>query len=357
MGVLRLRRIAFAPMPSRVATAITIVGLFVVVFAVYLLRSGGAEREPLMTLQPQTSASAVAETGNVGVRVVTMKGDPVPDVPVELQSGFTGEAKKLTGFTDDRGRFTFRRVAIDPGSPWIAVATYDDADFTSDLLRTPGNVTIAVAPTTKSDAALSADIASLALVGDERGMQALQVVAMRNRSDEASVAGILFPILRGGTELDPGPGLDRASLLVDKRGNMVSIAPLVPGRSQFSYTYVAPMQRRGQAVSLKAPYTTRRFDLLVGGKLDFRPKSGLHRRGSVELGGRTYRRYTAENVRKGQALRGTVVLLSGSKVIAIALVALAVLIALAILLVPMLRRRQKMPEPAAPQREPQPEWT
>ncbi len=359
VGLLRLRRIAFSQMPSVVATAIAVLGLFVIVFAVYVLRHGTGGSETRVDLRPESSAeAAAADTGDVSVFVRNTDGDPMPGLAVELQSGFTGEGRKLAGRTDDAGRFTFRRVEIDPGTPWIAVATYDDADFTSDLLRAPGNVMIKVAPTTKSDEALSVDVASLALVGDARGMQALQVVGMRNRSKEASVAGIVLPVLRGGTEIDPGPGLDRASLLVDKRGNMVSIAPLLPGRSQFSYTYLEPMQRRGQPVKLKTAYRTRRFDLLVGGKLDLKPTARLHRRGSVKLGGRSYRRYTAENVRKGDVLAGTIVLASTSNVLTIALVTFAALLALAILGLPLFRRRRTKPVDDAPtERAPQPEWT
>ena len=353
-----MRRLAFTPMPAALAGAISVIGLFVLGFAVFVLLSGTPSNtpEPVGTLAPTSAGPAAPELSDVRVDVRTTSGKPVANAPVRLESRFaaTEPTKKLTGQTDASGRFTFHGIDINPGSPWVAVAHFDDRDFPSSVLRSGRSVTITVAAVTFKADRIRVTAESLALVGDATGMQAVQAVTVADRSHLAFAGGLSFPLLDGATAIDPRTGLDRDLLELDKNNQMVSSAPLLPGSHEFTYTYVAPTER---TIRIDVFYTTNRFDILVGGRLELRPDGKLHANGSIKLAGRSYRRYTAVHVVAGRQLTARVVVTKPSKAPRVALIVLAGLIALAIVLLPLLRRRRQAPEAAETPKEVQPEWT
>ena len=140
---------------------------------------------------------------------------------------------------------------------------------------------------------------------------------------------------------------------------MVSSAPVLPGSHEFTYTYIAPMRRSGVKIRLAIFYDTKRFDVLVGGKLTLRAQGALHANGTVKLGSRTYHRFTATDLHAGQHVVGRLGVEKPSRAPEVALLVLAVLIALTLIVLPLVRRRRRRtPEPIADEApRKQPEWT
>ncbi len=359
-----MRGVAFTHMPTGIATSITVVGLLVCGFAGFVLfrgeRGTSSGPEPVVTLAPDFAGPAPAQIGNVRVNVRTVTG-PVADAPVTLSSRFAADEppRKLTGRTDASGSVSFDKIDINPGSPWVAIAHYDGRDFPSSVLRSGRIVTIYVANVAFDPKHITVDAESLAIVGDADGMEAVQALTVVNHSVRAFAGGLSFPLLEGATAIDPHSGLDRDSLALDANNQMVSTSPLLPGSHGFTYTYIAPMGRTGTHVRLDVFYATKRFDVLVGGKVAMKPQGRLRANGTVKLAGRTYHRFTAERLHAGEHLTGRIVVPKPSRVPTTALLVIAILAALAIIVLPLLRRRRRAPEPETEPAKPQmqPEWT
>ena len=363
MGALRLRAVAFHEMPRRVAVAITVGGVAVIAFGVALLFvTPGAEQiaAPRATLEPvDEGADRPPSASGVVGRVVTSGGGGVEGETVTLRPLFNAEgAEARKTKTDTDGTFRFPKVKVDPGSPYVAEVSYGGARFTTEILRAPrdetSNLRVVVARSTRSKKGLAVKGESLAIVGDEAGLQAVHALNIDNTTERAFAGALELPLLRGAAAIQEGPGLDRRRLEL-RDGAMISGAPLVPGPHDVSYTYVTQMSSDGIPVSRTVALPTARFELLVAGDLDFEPSERLRASSEVKLGPRdaqrTYRRYVATNLEPGDRVRGRIVVAEGAEAIRIAAPVAAVVVALALLAFGLLRRRRATPRPA-PEPEP-----
>jgi hypothetical protein len=285
-------------------------------------------------------------------------GEPAAGVRVTLTPLFSDEgAESRSGRTDDTGRFVFSDLDVTPGTPYVAEARFDGSTFPSEVLRFGRGegdpVRIVVAPTTRSSDDLVLELESIAIVGDEKGMQAVHAVTVRNRGERAYIGGLRLSLLPGANAIDPRAGLDRRYLELDD-GALVSGAPLVPGRHDVTYTYIAALPRSGLRFAHRPTYETARFEVLVGGELDAADVEGLATAGEVRVGPRTqersYRRFETRDVKPGERL--ALVLAAGrpSPLLRVGVIAFAVVAALAVFAFPLLRRRRREePSPAAPE--------
>lgn len=345
-------------MPRGVAVAAVVLGLAVAGSGALAGRDrtpAPADRAhtPRLELEPAGDLPDDAPDGVHGV-VVRHPGEPASGVKVVLVPLFS-EGERLTARTDARGRFAFEGVEVTPGTPYIADAAYDGASFGSGVLRFgrgPNDpVRIVVAPTTAEDDDLLVDVESIALIGDESGMQAVHALTLRNTGDRAYTGGLRLSLLPGANAIDPRTGLDRRRLTLED-AEMRSSAPVPPGRTEITYTYLLPARRDGAEITHRPRYPTRRFELLLGGELDATALEGLEAAGSVELGPRDaqrdYRRFAATDPRTGRPLTARVVTGAGGFPWTTAGVAAAAVAAAALVLLPILRRRRTSAEDAAP---------
>jgi hypothetical protein len=343
-------------MPRAVASIALASGVVVVAFGIAYTAIGPREDvddadAPVATLEPVSSGERSASGTGVRGTITTTSDDPAPDVKVTLIPLFMDEdVKPVSTRTDARGRFSFD-VEVDPGSPWIAEASYDGERFPSSVLRAPRGkadpLELVVAPVTKKTKDIEITVDSLAVVGDAGGAQAVHAVTVVNRGKRAYVGGVHLPLLRGAQSIQEGTGLDRRYLSLE-HGAMVSDAPVLPGAHDLTYTYVVQMSKKGLAIDREHALDTARVELLVGDGLALET-SDLRDDGTVTLGPRsderTYRRYVARSVDAGERLRARITVASGSSALRTAIPIAAVVLALLLVLFPLLRRRRPV-EPA-----------
>jgi hypothetical protein len=182
-------------------------------------------------------------------------------------------------------------------------------------------------------------------VGDLRGVQAVYAATLDNGGDRAYVGGVPLPVLSGAMAVEPRAGTDRSQLAVQD-GTLFSSAPVLPGSTPLSYTYVAPMPEKGVDAAVESAFPTKRFDLLVSGKL--RANARNHANGTIRLGGRIYHRYTWHDLKPGDMLSARVSVSSPVPLLRTGAVMLGGLIAALIVVFPLLRRRRREPVASPP---------
>lgn len=304
---------------------------------------------------PRATLAPVAEgspTGK-GVRgqVVRYQNHPLEGLEVTLTPLFDEEGvEKLRDETDARGRFAFEDVRIDPGSPWVAEVEFDGARFASPVLRAPRTknpVKLVVANTTTRDDELSVTWESVAVIGDKQGAQAVHAFELMNEGKRAYTGPMHLPLLEGATAVQEGGGLDRRYLSLEK-GELVSRAPVLPGRHSLTYTYVVQMSGNAIQVEHTPDLPTSRFELLVGGELTVESKDA---EGTVKIGPpgdeRTYDRFVVRGVKRGDSYEAVLVVKKPSNALRKAGLGVAAILALGILLIPLFRRR-RTPTPPEP---------
>lgn len=341
-------------MPRSVAIVSLVSGLAVVAFGVALIAIGPPSDEtsaamPRATLAPRIDDDTDPPSTTRGIRgtVSDTDDDPVEGVDITLVPLFMEDGvDPMKTTTDDDGRFSFD-VDVNPGSPWVAEATFDDARFPSDVLRAPRGkddpVELVVARTTEEADDIEISAESLAVVGDKTGGQALHALTVVNSGERAYVGGLRLPLLKGATAIREGSGLDRRHLRLGS-DEMTSVAPILPGRHDLTYTYIVQMARDGIAVTHRAHVDTARYELLVGEGLSLRADRSMRDDGEVTLGTRdaqrTYHRYVAQDLAAGDRLAARVTLATSPSAVRIAGFAIAGLVALLVIAAPLLRRRR-----------------
>ena len=345
-------------MPRRVASIALAAGIAVVGFGVVLIAIGPPDDAP--AVMPRATLAPAADDGaddsGTGVRgtVATRDGDAADGIKVTLVPLFMESGvDPLRTTTDADGRFAFDDVVVDPGSPWIAEATFDGSRFPSAVLRAPRTkdrpLQIVVAPTTKKAKDVEIEVESVAIVGDKTGGQAVHAFTVVNRGDRAYVGGLRLPLLKGATAIQEGAGLDRRYLDLGT-DEMTSRAPVLPGRHDLTYTYIVQMSQRGITVDRRTHLPTGRYEVLVGDGLMLDAPASLRDDGDVTLGPRgdqrTYHRYVARDLDQGDRVGARVVVASGSGALRVGGFVLAALLAIALVIAPVLRRRRTR-EPAA----------
>jgi hypothetical protein len=361
MGAVRLANAGFRSMPRRTAVASLVLGGCVIAFGV-ALPFIQADEEPFTPAPRITLDPAAGDPPSVRDRVHgvvrTAGGRPASGVRVELTPLFDDEgAEQRSVSTDDDGRFVFAGVDVTPGTPYVADARFDGATFSSEVLRfgrgEDDPLRIVVAPTTKRADDVFLDVESIALVGDDKGLQAVHALTVRNRGDRAYVGGLRLPLLPGANAIDPRGGLDRRYLELDDSG-LLSRAPIAPGRLDITYTYVASVPRSGLRFQHRAAYPTDRFEVLVGGDLEAARVEGLERGDEVRVGPRgserTYRRYVSERLLPRDPVELVVSVKRSAPLLRIGGIVVAAVLALGIVAFPLVRRRRRdLPSPAPPQ--------
>src|SRR5205807_6406327 len=224
--------------------------------------------------------------------------------------------------------------------PYRVTVPYGGGLFAKVVLIPSPPLPITVAPATTNPTAVSVRAASLAVVGDARGVQAVYAATVENSADKAYTGGVPLPVFPGAMAVEPRSGMDQSQLAVQD-GTLFSSAPVLPGSNSITYTYVAPMPESGVDASTDATFPTARFDLLVAGRVH--AKTHGHENGTVRLGGRTYQRSTWRQLNPGDAVPARVAASSPLPLVRTGAIFGGGVIAALIVLFPLVRRRRRAP--------------
>jgi hypothetical protein len=337
LGVLRLTRAGFHLMPRGTAIAIVAAGTMVVAFGSLLPRFVHQRSRGEITLQREPSGATPAPVPNTDLRGVVRSatGQPVAGAKVVL---YASTRPPVTVSSSADGGYVFRGLPI--GGPYRVAVSYRGGVFAKAVLVPSEPLQTTVAATTTKPESMSVKAASLAVVGDARGVQAVYAATLENGGHDAYAGGVPLPVLPGAMGVDPRSGLDRTQLGV-QNGTLYSSAPVLPGSSALTYTFVAPMPENGVDAATETTFPTARFDLLVAGRL--RADAGKHATGTVRLGGRTYHRYTWRHLAAGDTISARIRASSALPLIRTAAIAAGGILAAAIVAFPLMRRRRSAP--------------
>jgi hypothetical protein len=357
MGALRLAGAGFTSMPRTVAIGALFGGGCVAAFGAALPFIDAFEEPeapaPRIALEPEATGASSPVRNEVHGLVRLADGEPAAAVRITLTPLFSDEgAEAKVGRTDDSGRFAFSDLDVTPGTPYVAEARFDGSTFPSEVLRFGRSeddpLRIVVAPTTRSAEDLVLALESIALVGDEKGLQAVHAVTVHNRGDHAYIGGLRLPLLPGANAIDPRAGLDRRSLELHD-GALISSVPVVPGRHDITYTYIAAVPRSGLRMAHRPTYETARFEVLVGGELEATNVEGLSAAGHVRVGPRdeerSYRRFEVRDVGPEEPIGLVLSAGRSNPALRVGGIAAAAVAALALFAFPLIRRRRRVETP------------
>jgi hypothetical protein len=327
-------------MPSRMAIVVIVAGTMVVAFGSLLPRFVHQRSRSEITLRREPADATPEPVPDTDLRGVvrSVDGKPVAGAKVVL---YASTRPPKTVLSDAGGGYVFRGLSI--GGPYRVAVSYGGGVFASVVLVPSPTIHTTVASTTTKPASTSIRAASLAVVGDARGIQAVYAATLENNGHEAYAGGVPLPVLPGAMAVDPRSGLDRSQLGVQD-GTLYSSAPVMPGSTALTYTYVAPMSDNGVDAATDVTFPTKRFDLLVAGRL--RAEARGHATGTVRLGGRTYRRYTWRNLAAGEVVSARIRPASRVPLVRAGAIGAGGIVAAGIVLFPLLRRRRRPPSTA-----------
>jgi hypothetical protein len=341
MGVLRLAGSTFGSMPKPLAGVVVAVGAGIVAFGAFLpqMTVNDESNGDVFALEPQPTGATPEPLldADIGGRVRTGDDEPVEDQQVTLAM----DDARLETRTRADGTFTFEDVSV--VGPVLLTTRYDGATFTASPSRGLNEpVEIRVAATTDDDEKLRVRASSLALVGDRRGIQAVHAITIRNSGNEAFAGRLRLPLLPQANTFVPGLGLSRTQLDVDHE-ELVSLAPVLPGSTEITYTYAAPLPASGIDFAPRMSIDTDRFDLLLAGDLFARDVRPPARTDTALIGDRSYERLSWRRIDRGAHVEAHISESKDAPVVRIGLTVLAVLAAASLVLAPLVRRRRKIP--------------
>ncbi len=271
----------------------------------------------LVLLAAMTSLSASAQAGSdlkVQVTNGTPGGGPIAGLPITIYSTAGGQQLVAgAGRTDTQGAFSWTGAVGQVGASYVVSTTYAGVAYNSGTVTLPAPpVVLRVYETTSDDTNIRVVSAGLVIANVDAPTQRIQALESAtfansgNRTYLPTAAGARGPmgLLRFGLPDGAGNlttmGQLSASNVIQVDTGFSSDMPLPPGNTDVSYAYeiaYGALSDGGFAQLNKAlPYGADNFRLLAATG-DFNIESPqLASDGSVVVGSRTYRQYSAKSL-------------------------------------------------------------
>ena len=206
---------------------------------------------------------------------------------ITLHSAAAGASSTIsqTALADANGHFGFSNLETISSTRYLLIANYQGVEYYSDILNFEQNqttlpVSMTVYETTTDPAAVKITQTHFVFDVQTRQFNVLQIVAIQNSTDRAFIGPpgsgvgphrttIGLPFLPGAQNLQfDNPAADDSTL----RGteSLSYTLPIVPGNDQIVYTYQLPFTPPTYNFSLKMPFDTDKFRILladVGGTI------------------------------------------------------------------------------------------
>ena len=231
---------------------------------------------------------------------------------------FSGNTLKETRWAHTDPQGVYRFDGLPTGGAWSAVATVQHAGVeydsqTLDLVaggELAGDITIY--ETTTDDSALRVDRSHLIIEAGEGQLEVTEQVILANTGDRTYVgreeiipnrkATARLALPAGATDVSFEPR-ELASDMVRTGQGFVDTRPVVPGRQDYLFSYVLPVDASSYTLSKPLAYATGELDVLVhvpGVEISAPP---LERLGTREASGVTYQSLVGRNLHAGSSVQ------------------------------------------------------
>ncbi|HVL81027.1 MAG TPA: carboxypeptidase-like regulatory domain-containing protein, partial [Actinomycetota bacterium] len=302
----------------------------------------GLTLEPAGTPPPDPTPQPA--DGRIAGTVRTAQGTPAAGTAVTLtRFEATTEAERRETTTADDGRYTFEGLPTGPTDAYVVSAAYEQATFPSDVLvldaERDRTVDLTVAAVTTDDSVVRVELDSTLLTVVPAGLDVLQILNVLVDGEAAFTGGLRLPILEGASGFEPRRGLSRQLLRFDDQDRLTSDAPVLPGRTEIVYGYTLPRPAERSTIVRQPDHPTDRLELLWAGDVTVDAPS-LEAAGEVSVGGVNAKRYTGRDLEPGERVEVALTFEGPAGWPRTALVVGGVVVALALLLFPLVRRRQ-----------------
>ena len=279
--------------------------------------------------------------------------DPVPNAWVVLHRlGNDGAGPLDSARTAADGAYAFRyRRTGDPGALYFASTTYGGIAYFAPPFRAASvrgdDATITVFDTTGVAVPMRVEGRHFVVSQAHDGTrEVLEVYELANDATYTVVANGTRPVWsapvpRGATQFVPGDGESARGAIELRDGRAELFAPVAPGLKQVSFRYQLPA--REFPVTIELPVATSVLEVLVeeaGAKVS---GAKLKEVATGEAEGRTFRRFLAQDVPKGERF----VVDPGSAPVRRGWLIGGALALVALVLAGTLRRAMRRPAPAA----------
>lgn len=238
-----------------------------------LLLLGGALAAPQALAAPMAPQDAGQIDGNV--LNGTNGGQPLANQSVALILHIgAGQQQVATTITDATGTFHFTGLATDQQDIYEASVAYQGATYTSDPISLAGNprppaITVLAYDATSSDAQVG--VGRVTLLFDKPDIESgtihvVELATMVNAGQQTFVGqtgpsngmpmGLLrFALPDGYRNLLPQDGFGSGQIIQVNRG-FASTAPVLPGDSQFAFSFTYPYDGTRSTFTYEAAYPT-----------------------------------------------------------------------------------------------------
>jgi hypothetical protein len=258
------------------------------------------------------AAARAQATGTLEGAVVqgTAGGGAVSGLAVRLLV-FQGSQRvdEQQGVTDAQGRFRFEGLDPSPERVYFPVVEYHDVSYYPSPVSFKDaptqSVSITIYEPTGDDAQVLFPRTNLILTGvDPERLYVMEMGVASNRGDRAYAAPetLHFALPAGAESFSPRFGI-MAGAVSQRPSGFVLTGPLLPGDHELAYSYELPVQGQQADLSRTLQHPVESFSLFVPAQDSIRVDSPqLAEAGTRDMGGMTYRVYTASNLARGSQL-------------------------------------------------------
>lgn len=257
-----------------------------------------------------------AEGGIVRGKITNLTGGAkaLPNQEVILHRvGEKSEDVTLNGKTDTQGNFEFSGLVTASFYKYYVTLTYNGASYTSEKVsfaqgETSKEIDLSVYDTTTSDKDISLDIEHVLVdVGDGLVM-VNEIMVVRNSGEKAYIGEkeispdkretLRFYLPGGATELLPGEGLDKDSIVKTPEGFSYTKA-VPPGTTNVAFMYHLNFGGSRISFSKKLSHNAKKlFVLILNTKAEVDVK-GLKSQGLVDIQKKSYWSFTGDKLEPG----------------------------------------------------------
>jgi hypothetical protein len=272
-----------------------------------------------MVALPGVAMAATPVAGTIEGKLIngTAGGSGVGGLEVGL---FSLNSDNTTGHwsatTDSSGRFVFGDLSADAGSAYAVGATFQGADYFTEVVKFSDNETrksidLTVYDATEDDSAIRIVNAHTIVFLEGDALRIQEVYVFANMSDRTYVGSLAadgnhrqtlrFSLPAGFGELNLGGDLAAAGITASSSG-FVDTLPVPPGSKQAFYSYRLGLKSGSYTYSRGVDYPTVKYSMLVQGDKVSLSGDRLTSSGTTDMGGTLFSGVAGTDLARGTTL-------------------------------------------------------